>query len=133
MVDFIMKEIYCCKCEGTTSARLTDGKEIYPHRKDLYDLPFWKCDICGNFVGCHHKTTNRTNPLGCIPSPAIKNARQHIHKVLDPLWQSGSFKRKQIYAILSKELGWKYHTANIKTVEEGRKVYRILKRLGTEV
>ena len=81
--------IRCCGCQKKVEARLTDGSEIYPHRKDLYSLPFWKCDVCGNFVGCHHKTKNRTRPLGCIPTPEIKNARKHIHAILDPLWQSG--------------------------------------------
>ena len=118
--------IRCCGCEKKVEARLTDGGEIYPHRPDLKSLPFWKCDACGNYVGCHHKTKNRTQPLGCIPTPEIKNARQHIHKLLDPIWQSGKMKRKEIYKILSDRLGWKYHTANIRSVEEARKVYRII-------
>jgi len=118
--------IRCCGCEKKVDARLTDGGEIYPHRPDLKSLPFWKCDACGNYVGCHHKTKNRTQPLGCIPTPEIKNARQHIHKLLDPIWQSGKMKRKEIYKILSDRLGWKYHTANIRSVEEAREVYRII-------
>jgi len=68
--------LYCCACRADVPARLTDGGEIYPHRADLADLPFWKCDACNNFVGCHHQTKNRTHPLGCIPSPEIKNARK---------------------------------------------------------
>ena len=48
----VMREILCCGCGGEkVQARLTHGSEIYPHRKDLYSLPFWKCDACGNFVG----------------------------------------------------------------------------------
>jgi len=122
------REIRCCGCGKKVQARLTDGKEIYPHREDLADLPFWKCDACGNFVGCHHKTKNRTQPLGCIPTPEIKEARQHIHALLDPIWQSGKMKRQEIYKVLSDELGWKYHTAQIRSVEEARKVYRIVKQ-----
>ena len=120
-------EIYCCGCEMKVEARLTGGEEIYPHREDLYSLPFWKCDGCGNYVGCHHKTKNRTNPLGCIPTPEIKKARQHIHKILDPIWQNGKMSRKEIYAELSERLGWKYHTAKIRSVEEARKVYRLVR------
>lgn len=119
--------IYCCGCTKKIEARLTDGGEIYPHRQDLKSLPFWKCDICGNCVGCHHKTKNRTQPLGCIPTKEIKNARQHIHKLIDPIWKSGRMTRKQLYKRLSDELGWKYHTANIKSVEEARQVYRLAK------
>jgi hypothetical protein len=118
--------IRCCGCEKKVEARLTDGGEIYPRRPDLKSLPFWKCDACGNYVGCHHKTKNRTQPLGCIPTPEIKNARQHIHKLLDPIWQSGKMKRKELYKILSDRLGWKYHTANIRSVEEAREVYHII-------
>lgn len=120
------REIHCCGCEAKVQARLTDGSEIYPHRNDLYDLPFWKCDTCGNFVGCHHKTKNRTQPLGCIPTPEIKEARKHIHKLLDPLWRSKKFHRKEIYQKISDEIGWKYHTAQIRSVEEARKIYRII-------
>ena len=119
--------IYCCGCGAKVEARLTDGAEIYPHRQDLHALPFWKCDQCGNFVGCHHKTKDRTRPLGCIPTPEIKNARKEIHKILDPIWQSGEMSRKDVYAQLSGALGWKYHTANIRSVDEARHVYRIVR------
>jgi len=117
--------IYCCGCCENVEPRLTDGAEIYPHRKDLKALPFWKCDKCGNYVGCHHKTKNRTQPLGCIPTPEIKKARQHIHALLDPIWKSGKMKRKELYGELTKRLGWSYHTAKIRSVEEAREVYKI--------
>ena len=119
--------IYCCGCEEKIEARLTSGEEIYPHRSDLHNLPFWKCDACGNYVGCHHKTKDRTRPLGCIPTPEIKNARQYIHKLLDPIWQCGKIKRKELYSKLSEKLGWKYHTAKIRSVEEARNIYRLIK------
>lgn len=125
----MVKEIYCCTCNKKVEARLTDGREVYPHREDLYSLPFWKCDTCKNYVGCHHKTDNPTNPLGNIPTKELKNARQHIHKILDPLWRSGRYKRNQIYKILSDKMGFKYHTAKLKNIEEARKVYLIIKEL----
>lgn len=118
-------KIYCCNCEEEVEARLTDGAEIYPHRKDLHSLPFWICDECGGFVGCHHKTKNRTKPLGCIPSPEIKRARKKIHALIDPAWKDGRFDRKAIYDHISKEIGYKYHTANIRTVDEAEEVYGI--------
>lgn len=128
-----MREIYCCGCEDKISARLTDGAEIYPHRVDLKSLPFWKCDSCGNFVGCHHKTENRTQPLGCIPTPEIKNARKHIHALLDPLWKSGKINRRKLYKRIGDELGWKYHTAKIRSIEEARTVYKLIQRIGNEL
>jgi hypothetical protein len=119
------RAIYCCGCVKEVLARLTDGAEIYPHRTDLHSLPFWKCDTCKNYVGCHHKTSNPTNPLGVIPTREITNARKRIHVLLDSMWSSGK-QRGAIYAYLSRELGYSYHTANIKSMDEARKVYKLL-------
>lgn len=124
--------IYCCGCNATITARLTDGAEIYPHRKDLYDLPFWKCDACKNYVGCHHKTSNRTNPLGHISTPQLRKAKVHIHALIDPIWQKGLIPRGKLYAIISKKIGWSFHTANIKTIEEARKIYRVCAEIKNE-
>jgi hypothetical protein len=124
------REIYCCGCGRTVSARLTDGAEIYPHRSDLSSLPFWKCDACGNYVGCHHKTRDRTRPLGVIPTAEIKKAHQHIHRVFDPLWKSGRMSRGKAYRELAKAMGRdEYHTAEIRTVEEAREVYRKVREI----
>ena len=117
------RRIYCCGCQQDVDARLTDGGEIYPHRPDLKSLPFWKCDGCGNFVGCHHKTRNRTAPLGYIPTPELKDARKKIHELIDPAWQSGLFKRGELYEAISKKVGWKYHTAKTRSIEEARTAY----------
>ncbi len=123
-------KIYCCACGKDVSARLTNGREIYPHRRDLSRLPFWKCDSCRNFVGCHHKTSKPTTPLGCIPTPEIKNARQQIHRVLDPIWKSKRMSRKKVYQAVANQLGKStYHTAEIRSVEEARTVYRVAQEL----
>ena len=90
-------EIYCIECAAIVIARLTKGKEIYPHREDLSTLPFWKCDQCGNYVGCHHQSQDRTRPLGCIPNAEMKNARKHIHALLDPIWKNGLINRQKLY------------------------------------
>lgn len=118
-------KLWCCQCGDEVEARLTDGAECYPHRPDLADIPRWKCDTCGNHVGTHHKTKDRTRPLGNIPSPELKKARMHIHALIDPVWKSKRMKRGTLYAKISDELGYQYHTAEIKTVEEARNVYRI--------
>jgi hypothetical protein len=121
------RTIYCCACVKKVDARLTDGVEIYPHRPDLHSLPFWKCDTCGNYVGCHHKTSNPTHPLGNIPSPEIKKARMHIHAILDPLWKSKKYKRTKLYTMIAEGCGLKtYHTAQIRTIEEARSVYKFI-------
>jgi hypothetical protein len=122
-------KIYCCGCGHDIDARLTNGAEIYRHRADLADIPIWRCDTCKNYVGCHHKTKNPTQPLGNIPTPEIRAARQHIHKILDPLWKTGPFNRKTIYAMISEKVGYRYHTGEIKSLDEARKIYKIVKEI----
>jgi hypothetical protein len=117
-------KIWCCGCECEVDARLADGAEIYPHRKYLAALPFWRCDTCRNFVGCHHKTKEPTKPLGVIPTPEIKAARQHIHRILDPIWKSGRVRRGTVYARIANHMGWnEYHTAELRSLADARKVY----------
>ncbi|SFI15024.1 zinc-finger-containing protein [Albimonas pacifica] len=126
--------LWCCGCNAEVAPRLTDGREIYPHRDDLASLPFWRCDACRNFVGCHHKTKDRTRPLGCIPTPEVKNARQHIHRILDPIWKAGRMPRGKVYAQIASRLGVEeYHTAEIRSVEEARRVYRAVREIAQEI
>ncbi len=124
-----MTDIFCCACGKEVTARLTDGGEIYPHRPDLKDLPFYRCDTCLNYVGCHHKTQQRTKPLGNIPTKEIRFARSNIHAILDPLWKKGKMKRNDVYAIISERMGYDYHTAQIKDISEADAVIKILKEL----
>lgn len=119
-----VRRIHCCGCGGEVGARLTNGREIYPHRPDLHSLPLWRCDACGNFVGCHHKTKNRTEPLGCIPTAELKEARKKLHALIDPIWQSGKMGRRELYAAMSRDLGWEYHTAKTRTMDDARAAYR---------
>jgi hypothetical protein len=124
--------IYCCQCQKDVDARLTCGAVVYPWRLDLAALPFWRCDDCDNFVGCHHKTAEPTKPLGVIAGPAMKNARQHIHALIDPLWKQNRIGRKELYKCLSKALGREYHTADLRTLDEARAVYREAKNISIQ-
>lgn len=120
-----LKKIYCTGCNTEVNARLTEGSEIYPHRPDLGNLPFWKCDACGSYVGCHYKTNNHTKPLGYLSTKEIRAARVELHKVIDPIWKSKALRRGQVYRWISHELGIeRFHTANIKNLDEARKAYR---------
>lgn len=125
--------IYCCTCMKKVQARLTNGKETYPRSPALGLLPFWKCDTCNCFVGCHHKTDTPTKPLGCIPSPELTKARKHIHALLDPIWQNGLIARKRLYAELSKKIGKQYHTAEIQSIEEAREIWRKIVEVKREI
>lgn len=124
-----IKEIYCCGCQKDVQARLTYGSEIYPHREDLAKRPFWKCDVCKNYVGCHYKTKTPTRPLGCIGTKEIYNARHHIHELIDPLWQNHAEPyraRGWIYRWLAWKTGKKsYHTGEIRSIEEARQIYAL--------
>ena len=125
----VKTKLYCCGCEKQVFAYLTDGGEIYPHLADLRTKPFWKCETCGNYVGCHHRTDTPTKPLGCIPTPELRRKRKDIHSVLDPLWQQGALTRSQVYNRLSEQLGYRYHTARIRSLQEANKVYREVQNL----
>lgn len=126
-------KIFCCECGCDINARLTNGGEIYPHRNDLKSLPFWKCDKCGNFVGCHHKTSKSTKPLGVIPTQAIKNKRKVIHAIMDPIWKKKLMSRGKVYAKLSSAIGRAYHTAEIRSIDEAEIVIKALRDIRLEV
>ena len=121
--------IYCCGCEEEVDARLTSGKEVYERRGDLAEVPLWICDTCKNYVGCHQKSDTPTNPLGCIPTPQIRAARRELHKVIDPLWRSGKFTRKEVYNKISSKLGKPYHTADLRTPLQCHLAMSIVKRI----
>lgn len=127
------KTIYCVGCGGDVEARLTDGSEMYPHRKDLYKLPFWVCDTCKSFVGCHHKTDTPTKPLGVLANQEMKDARKKIHALIDPLWRSGRMKRGQVYAYITHRFGRHYHSGELRTLDEAREVYKIAAKLHNEI
>ncbi len=116
--------IWCCACQADVDARLTSGVEVYPHRVDLGALPLWKCDACGNHVGTHHKTDQPTRPLGVIPSPEVRRARMLIHDLIDPVWRSGKVRRQALYTAIGKKIGRKYHTADVRSIEDAREAYR---------
>jgi hypothetical protein len=122
-------KLLCCGCNAKVAARLTTGAEIYPGRPDLAALPFWRCDACRNYVGCHHKSRRPTDPLGNIPTPELRNARQRIHAILDPVWKNGIMSRSVAYARISARIGREYHTGEIKSVEEARIIYRIVQEI----
>lgn len=123
-------KIYCCKCGKEVESVHVTGKEIYPHRPDLYDLKFYMCSICKCYVGTHKKSGN---PLGTIPSKEIKRLRIEIHnKYLDPLWKSGKFKRNDLYKELSQLVCKEYHTGEINDVYTANKVINYLKTKNEE-
>lgn len=124
------RPIWCCACNQDVAAQRVDGSAVYPRRPDLADLVFWRCPTCGNHVGTHKGTCA---PLGNIPTPALARARGHIHAILDPLWRSGRIGRSELYAKLSERLGWTYHTAKLRTIEEARQVWKLVRQVEREL
>lgn len=114
--------IYCCQCGTNVQCNLVFGCDVYPHRSDLKHIAMYECPICHNRVGTHKGTTKA---LGCIPTPEIKKARIKVHALIDPLWKSGKIKRSKLYALISKEVGYNYHTGNSRTLEDLREVYKV--------
>lgn len=119
------RSIFCCGCIVSVPARLTSGEEIYPHRPDLAHIPFWVCPNCGNYVGCHYKTSNRIRPLGVIPTPELRAARNRLHRFIDPIWKSGKIGRKKLYGMISDELGYEFHVAETRSVAEVDRIFNI--------
>jgi hypothetical protein len=123
-----MRLIYCIECKSEKQCSMISGDVAYPHRKDLKVKNFWQCPSCLNFVGTHNKGMS-TKPLGCIPNKEMKTARMHIHSILDPIWKKKYMSRSDVYKKVSEQLGYKYHTAEIKCINEARKIYSIVREL----
>ena len=121
------QKIFCVKCEKKRKTELVSGIDIYPNRTDLYNLNFWRCYVCRNYVGCHNKIGTGTKALGIIPSQELRIKRQEIHRILDPIWKTKKFTRKRIYQFLSNKTGKEYHTANLRTINQADNVIRFLK------
>ena len=132
------QKIYCVPCNRNVMANLVNGSRIYPSRKDLYVLQFWRCPTCRNFVGCH-KGNSKNKPLGCIAGPELKGARIAIHNVLDPLWQIGNILRADVYRKMTQKLAsgngdsWTYHTADINNIAFAKRAYAAAIEIKTEV
>lgn len=90
----------CPYCK-TFSKKVT-GKEIYPHRKDLYKMTFYSCTPCKAYIGCHGTSEN---PLGRLANQELRKAKNSAHREFDRLWKFGDMKRKDAYKWLAKTLG----------------------------
>lgn len=128
--ETITDKIYCCSCQKEVDAELTTGEEVYPTRRDLYSKNFYICRGCNGFVGTHtNRRSEKPVSLGSIATSELKRARQSIHGMLDPLWQKKGFNRSYVYGYLTNKLGYTYHTANINSMQEVKRIKAILIQL----
>lgn len=92
--------VSCDYCGG--NAPLVTGRDVYPHRPDLYHKRFYKCYPCDALVGCHPGTTA---PLGRLANAALRKAKMAAHAAFDPLWRNGAGRRSSRYRWLARQLG----------------------------
>lgn len=92
-----MKCDYCGE-----NAEKVSGKEIYPHRPDLFHKVFYRCEPCDAYVGCH---PGGDNPLGRLANSELRAAKMRAHRWFDPIWRNGSMTRKEAYKSLSEHMG----------------------------
>ena len=96
--------VKCGECQQ--NCKLVGGKKIYPHRKDLYNLRFYKCPDCGAYAGCHGDSTR---PKGVPANKATRDARMRTHALFDPLWKG----KKEIRRFASRKAAYKAMAADL--------------------
>ena len=121
--------LWCCGCNKEVEARLADGRQIYPHRPDLFVRSFWRCDTCGNYVGGHWKSNTPLRPLGSIPTPALRLLRAGLHMKFDTLWKFRGVHRGELYRRVSEKFGRQYHAGEIRSAEEAKQVSAIIDQI----
>lgn len=91
--------VRCDYCQKR--AEKVSGREVYPHRPDLFGKTFWRCRPCEAHVGCH---PDSTRPLGGLANKELRQARQRAHAAFDPIWKSGGMRRTAAYKWLAKAM-----------------------------
>lgn len=104
------------------------GKEIYPHRPDLYSKVFYQCAPCEAYVGCHPGTDR---PMGRLANAELRRAKLQAHGAFDFIWKSGLKTRGSAYKWLARQLGLSKDECHIGLfdVEMCRKVIEICSNL----
>lgn len=96
-------------------AEWVDNQEVYCKSYGTSTM-IYLCRPCDAFVGCHNNTKT---PKGRFLAKAdLREARKRAHGVIDPLWQSGKYKRKTVYIRLNEAFGKEIHVGDTETVEE---------------
>ena len=70
------------------------------------------------------RKTTKYDALDTLPK--IKRA---IHELIDPMWVFYGFDRSDIYRQISKAVGYEFHCANIKSVEDGKVLFNLIRDL----
>lgn len=99
-------KVICPYCNK--AAEFVNGETVYPHRKDLHSLNFWKCSSCSAYVGCHKRhpkyNPNGDKPLGRLANFELRTAKRVAHFHFDPLWHFSDMSRTEAYKWLARKL-----------------------------
>ena len=101
-------EVTCNYC-GNSAVRAT-GKDVYPHRKDLWTKIFFVCEPCDARVGCH---PNTEEPLGNLANVELRQWRMQAHSFFDNIWKKKQLSRGKAYAWLRSKTGLDHHACHI--------------------
>lgn len=83
-----------------------ENKEMYGRNYGKSYMCYY-CKGCDTYVGCHNNTRK---PLGTMATCELREYRKKVHAKIDPLWNGDKHLRRNLYAYLSKVLGYQYHT-----------------------
>jgi len=101
--ELTMEEVICPYCSNP--AEWVDNAEVYGRSYGKSSM-IWLCRPCGAYVGCHNNTTK---PLGTLANKELRDLRKKAHEAIDPIWQSGKKKRKEVYIWLMEKFGREIH------------------------
>ena len=97
-----------------------ENKAKYGRNYGRSYMCYW-CKDCDAYVGCHNNTKQ---PLGTMANKELRDWRIKLHAAIDPLWQSGEYKRSEVYQRFTDYFGFDFHVGNTdtKTCEEAIEV-----------
>ena len=114
-----MKCNYCGQ-----KAEWVENKEIYG-RNYGSSYMIWLCRDCNAYIGCHK---NSQVPKGkVLAKKDLREARMKAHAIIDPLWQSGKYKRRTVYLRLKEAFGEEVHVGATTTPEECEEIIKTAK------
>ena len=117
--------ISCPVCNR--EAEYVSGKEIYPHREDLYALGFYRCsEHIDYYVGCHKGTDK---PLGVLANKEHRLWKIKCHAIFDPQWKSKKNTRRHLYSKLSHAMNIPFNKTHFGmfTIDQLMQAYEIIR------
>lgn len=104
-------EVICPRCGKP--APWVENKEVYGRNYGRSYMCYY-CKDCDTYVGCHNNTRQ---PLGTMANKELRELRKKVHAKIDPMWNGDKFVRGKLYAFITNQLGYQYHTgeSNVET------------------